>query len=129
MSCVLIFSHDARRYKITSKGKAAAFACSVFTKTYCITVIGLTREYPATPKVILKRVATWLRGYVATWLRGYVATWLRGYAATWLRSYVAAQLRVRAETNDLHMNIPRSSIHDETSALIHEPKPLSCVAT
>ena len=27
---------------------------------------GLTWEYPATPKVILKRVATWLRSYVAT---------------------------------------------------------------
>ena len=39
MSYVLIFSHVARHYKITSKGKAAAFACSVFTRTYCITVI------------------------------------------------------------------------------------------
>ena len=39
MSYVLIFSQVACRYKITSKGKAAAFACSVFTKTYCITVI------------------------------------------------------------------------------------------
>ena len=36
---VLIFSHVGRRYKITSKGKVAAFACSVFTKTYCISVI------------------------------------------------------------------------------------------
>ena len=39
MSYVLIFSHVARRYKISSKGKAAAFASNVFTKTYCITVI------------------------------------------------------------------------------------------
>ena len=39
MSYVLIFSHVACRYKITCKGKAAAFACSVFTTTCCITVI------------------------------------------------------------------------------------------
>ena len=72
----------------------------------------LAREYPATPKVTLERVDTWLRRYKmvntrlntigATWLRGYAAThkergivvqsctstWLRGYAATWyLRSH------------------------------------------
>ena len=73
----------------------------------------LTREYPATPKVTLERVDTWLRRYKmvntrlntigATWLRGSVATRLRGYpqrtrhsrtvmyfyVATWLRSHRA----------------------------------------
>ena len=54
---------------------------------------GVAREYPATPKVILERVDTWIRRYKvvntrlntigATWLRSYVGTWLRGYAATW----------------------------------------------
>ena len=39
MSYVLIFSHVGRRYKITSKRKVAAFACSVFTKPYWIMVI------------------------------------------------------------------------------------------
>ena len=38
-SYVLIFSHVGRRNEITSKGKVAAFACSVFTTTYCISVI------------------------------------------------------------------------------------------
>ena len=33
------FLNVGRRYKIISKGKVAAFACSVFTKTYCISVI------------------------------------------------------------------------------------------
>ena len=34
---------------------------------------GLTAEYPATPKVILKSVATWLRSHVQG-KGGYVAT-------------------------------------------------------
>ena len=72
--------------------------------------LGLTAEYPATPKHISNR---WLRGYAATWLCGYgatytarklsytarklsylesVATWLRGYAATELHGYGATRL-------------------------------------
>ena len=59
------------------------------------TKVGVTGEYPATPKVTLERVDAWLRSYVATQLRGYAATWLylamrlRSYGATWLCSYVA----------------------------------------
>ena len=40
---------------------------------------GVTREYPATPKVTLERVDTRLRSYVATRLW---ATRLRGYVAS-----------------------------------------------
>ena len=36
---VLIFSHVSRRYKITSEEKVATFACTLFTETYCISVI------------------------------------------------------------------------------------------
>ena len=53
------------------------------------TKVGVTGEYPATPKVTLERVDAWLRSYVATQLRGYAATRLCGYVATWLRGYMA----------------------------------------
>ena len=33
------FLNVGSRYKITSKAKVTTFACSVFTKTYCISVI------------------------------------------------------------------------------------------
>ena len=53
-----------------------------------VSYLGVTREYPTTPKVTLERVDTWLRSYVAAQLRGYAATRLRGYAATWLLTQI-----------------------------------------